>query len=272
LEREEYQRPRPHPARTKSERAIDSHDPLRRERYRGWSLVVGAGSVRDTGEVYTCIDESSVAEVPDWLIDWLLADSRKYRSGRDKELAEKNQKKVVALRLKAEVRSNLRRQGRPDGFDIAEEDIYDFLRWRAWSYSRLGETGDELAQSLRYQAIRFCEGGEAFANSESGQRTIRKIASEERKVGNATWFYRQSAAKVDIHHLTPPSPSKVAVIKEIMSDFPTPISKADALERIRTGLDKEGYPFDDRLDKDKLLNARRALGFEVKDGYWKRLE
>src|ERR1019366_3238261 len=76
----------------------------------GGSLVGGAGSVRDNGEVYKCIDDSPVAEVPDWLIDWLLADLRKYRSGRDKELAEKNQKKVVALRLKAEVRSNLRRQ------------------------------------------------------------------------------------------------------------------------------------------------------------------
>jgi hypothetical protein len=78
--------------------------------------------------------------------------------------------------------------------------------------------------------------------------------------------------KVDIHHMTPPRTPKIAVIKEIMSGLPTPISKADALERIRIGLEKEGYPFDDRQDKDKLLNARRALGFEVKDGYWKRLE
>ena len=238
----------------------------------GGSLVVGAGSVRDNGEVYACIDESPVVNVPEWLVEWLLADFQKYRVGRDMELKEKHEAKVVALRMSEAERRKLRQQNLPDGFDIAGEDIYDFLRWRASSYSGLGETGDELAQSLTYQAIRFCEGGEAFANSESGQRTISKIASEERKVGNATWFYRRAAAKVDIHHMTPPSPSKVAVIKEIMSDFPTPISKADALERIRIGLEKEGYPFDERTDKDKLLNARKALGFEVKDGYWRRLE
>jgi hypothetical protein len=42
----------------------------------GGSLVVGAGSVRDNGEVYTCIDDAPVAEIPDWLLDWFWPISR----------------------------------------------------------------------------------------------------------------------------------------------------------------------------------------------------
>ncbi len=240
----------------------------------GGSLVVAAGSVRDNGEVYTCIDDSPVAEVPDWLIDWLLADFEKYRVGRDRELAQKNHDKTVAIRMSAAKRRELRQQSLPDGFDIAEEDIYDFLRWRASSYSGLGETGDQLAQSLTHQVTRFCEGGEAFANSETGQRVIHKIAKEERKVGDATWFYRQRAAKVDIHHIPAPTPTKIGVIKEIMAGFPNRISSESALELIEAGLDKEGFPFDRRKDKDKLSGARKTFGFEVEeDGlYWNRVE
>jgi hypothetical protein len=239
----------------------------------GGSLVVGAGSVRDNGEVYTSIDDSPVVSIPEWLVDWLLADFQKYRIGRDKELKEKQEAKVIALRMSEAERRKLRQQNLPDGFDISEEDIYDFLRWRASSYSGLGETGDQLAQSLTYQVARFCEGGEAFAKSEAGQRVIQKIATERRVVGNATWFYRQSAAKVgDIHHIPSPPPTKIAVIKEIVSKFPNIIPTASALELIEAGLEKEGFPFDRRRDKDKLSGARKALGFTVEDDglHWKR--
>ncbi|HTT24500.1 MAG TPA: bifunctional DNA primase/polymerase [Candidatus Sulfotelmatobacter sp.] len=238
----------------------------------GGSLVVGAGSVRDNGEVYACIDDSPVVPIPEWLVDWLLADFQKYRVGRDKELAEKHEAKVIALRMSEAGRRELRQQNLPDGFDIAEEDIYDFLRWRASSYSGLGETGEKLAQSLTYQVTRFCAGGKAFAESEAGLRVIQKIANEERNVGNATWFYRQRAVKVgDIHHIPSPPPTKISVIREVMAGFPGRISAASALELIEAGLEKEGFPFDRRRDKDKLSGARKALGFTVEhDGLWKR--
>lgn len=236
----------------------------------GGSLVVGAGSVRDNGEAYTCIDDSPVAEIPNWLLDWLLADFKRYRLGWEKELRGKHEAKAIALRMSEAERRKLRQQNLPDGFDIAEEDIYDFLRWRASSYSGLGEAGEELAQSLTYQVMRFCAGGEAFAKSEKGQRLIQKIANEERKVGNATWFYRQRGAKADIHHIPVPPPTKIGVIKEIMRRFPNRISSETALELVETGLEKEGFPFDQRKDKDKLLGARKAVGFEVDGPYWNR--
>jgi hypothetical protein len=175
--------------------------------------------------------------------------------------------------MSAAERHKLRQRNLPDGFDIAEEDIYDFLRWRASSYSGLGETGEQLAKSLAYQVVRFCQGGEVFAQSDRGQRLIEKIASEERKVGNASWFYRQGAAKVtDIHHIPSPVPTKIVIIKEIVAKFPDHIPVASAFELIEAGLEKEGFPFDRRRDKDKLLSARKAFGFEIEKGglYWKR--
>lgn len=236
----------------------------------GGSLVVGAGSVRDNGEVYTCIDDSTAAEIPDWLVEWLLADFKRYRLAWEKELREKHEAKAIALRISEAERRKLRQQNLPDGFDIAEEDIYDFLRWRASHYSGLGETGEKLAQSLTYQVAQFCAGGEALANSERGQQLIQKIASEERTVGNATWFYQKRAAKVDIHHIPASRPTKIGVIKEIVAKLPNRIPSESALELIKTGLEKEGFPFDQRKDKDKLSGARKAVGFEVDGPYWNK--
>ena len=46
----------------------------------GGGLVVAAGSLRKDGEVYTVVDNAPVAEFPNWLVDWLVADIAKYRS------------------------------------------------------------------------------------------------------------------------------------------------------------------------------------------------
>jgi hypothetical protein len=188
-------------------------------------------------------------------------------------LQQKREAKAVALKMSEAERSKLRQKNLPDGFDIAEEDIYDFLRWRASSYSGLGESGDKLAQSLAYQVTRFCAGGENFAKSEAGQRVIKKIANEERNVGNATWFYRQGATKVsDIRRIPAPPPTKIGVIKTIVAGLPNRVSSESALELIEAGLEKEGFLFDRRKDKDKLLVARKAFGFEVDGPYWNRIK
>jgi hypothetical protein len=57
-----------------------------------------------------------------------------------------------------------------------------------------------------------------------------------------------------------------------MADFPKRISAESALELIEAGLEKEGFPLDRRKDKDKLLGARKELGFEVDGPYWNRAE
>jgi hypothetical protein len=235
----------------------------------GGSLVVGAGSVRDNGEIYKCIDDSPVVPIPHWLVDWLVADFNKYRVAKDEEQKQTLKMKCAAAAIPDEHREEFRKQGNPDGFDIHEEDIYDFLRWRAFSYAALGETEDTIAERLTYQVIRFCEGGAAFAKSDHGQELIRKIAGEKRRIGNATWFYKRRKKKIDIHCLTATA-YKTTAIKEIIQGLPDRISKNDALERIRVGLDRNGFSFDPRRDKNKLMEARKAVGFRVDGLWWKR--
>lgn len=114
----------------------------------GGSLVVGAGSVRDTGEVYRCIDDSPVSPFPDWLVDWLIADSKKYRLAKDEERRNKMTLKRKAGTMPGEHRAVLRMHNQPDGFDICAEDAYDFLRSRAASLAGLGVVDETLCQEF----------------------------------------------------------------------------------------------------------------------------
>lgn len=57
-----------------------------------------------------------------------------------------------------------------------------------------------------------------------------------------------------------------------MAGLPNRIPSESALDLIETALDQEGFPFDRRKDKDKLLGARKELGFEVDGLYWNRPE
>jgi hypothetical protein len=240
----------------------------------GGSLVVAAGSVRDDGkETYACVDDSSVAPIPDWLVDWIVADFRRYRILKDRENEQKFKAKAETLRLGNVERRKLRKQNAADGFDIAEEDTYDFLRWRASTFSGLGITGNVLCQNLVYQARCFCENGAAWAESERGQATIDKIAREKRHVGDATFFYKLSDESRDGLRLTKAEEvSKRSVIREALAEFPDFIPAGEAIERIRRALELDGFDFDPRRDKNALQEIREEFGFSVRGhGHWERL-
>lgn len=237
----------------------------------GGSLVVAAGSVREDGEVYKCIDDSPVAEIPSWLVDWLVADIEKYRAAKAKEYASKLKQKEVAARLTEIERRELRLQNLPDGYDIAEEDTYDFLRWRASTFSGLGVTGEALVQVLTQQAIKFCQGGEALVQSEKGQRVIQKIGSEERHIGNAVWFYRKSPrSKKSTNLVLRRRLGKREIIRTVVSQFPDKLSKEEAIRQINEALQKQGFTLDKIKDRNALSQARSVNGFEVDGHHWKR--
>lgn len=216
----------------------------------GGSQVVAAGSVRDSGEVYTCVDDAPVAPIPDWLVDWVIADHKKYRVLKNKEKADKYRAKVATLRRVEH------------DFDIYEDDIYDFLRWRANSFAGLGLAGKALLIALTYEARRFCENGLTWSKSERGRATIEKIAREKRNVGDATWFYATSQDTIDGLQMTE-SPNKAEEIRDIVARFPDRILDDDALTQIREGLLINGFVLDRRADKDALYKARKAAGFTV---------
>jgi hypothetical protein len=88
----------------------------------GGSLVVGAGSVKQTGEVYTCVDDGPVPEIPNWLVDWLVKDIDKYWDAVDAEKAAKLAlKEAEQEKYTPSQRAAMRRKNLPEGFDITSK-------------------------------------------------------------------------------------------------------------------------------------------------------
>jgi hypothetical protein len=225
----------------------------------GISFVVAAGSLRESGERYTCIDDSEVAEIPNWLVDWFVDDIRKYHTAKAREKKEKLTERTAQERtLKA----------------IAQEDIYDYLRWRAHSLVGLGLVGEGLEHALTHIAKTDCDQGETFVASEHGKESIHKIAFSNWEPGIATWFYQTGELKSEVlegHVMIYKATTKQEVLEGIIKTFPDTISTAEVYERLTKGLDEEDFSFDRHKDRSMLWHARKATGFEL-DGhiYWVR--
>ncbi len=232
----------------------------------GGSFVVAAGSMREPDalgrvEIYTCIDNGPVVPIPDWLVDWFVKDIQKYNAAKAKEKAEKLTERLAKQRtLKA----------------IAEEDVYDFLRWRAHDLVGLGLVGAGLENALTCLARADCDGGETFVSSEQGKEMIHKIAFSNWSPGVATWFYRTGELKSEViggHIMLYRELSKQEATERIITTFPDKLSAAEAFEKIAEGLSKDDYPYDRQADKSMVCRARKEAGFAVEGRlYWVRTE
>jgi len=233
-------------------------------------LVVAAGSVRESGEAYTCIDDSPVAEIPNWLVDWLCADVTEYLKAKDEENARKFADRTAGLRLKAEEQEKVRANGNADGFDIFEEDTYDFLRSRAGSLVKLGlDNAELLTANLTYQARKFCQNAEVFIAS----GTIQKIAAEAIgwPPGNATWFYEKrftSKPRLKSRLVIPgPRRSKREVIHGVIQTFGNQITQKEAIQRVKQALRDAGLEYK-QTDRRTICEARAQAGFKVTGSFW----
>lgn len=225
----------------------------------GGSFVVAAGSVRESGEVYTCIDDGPVVPIPDWLVDWFIQDIRKYHDAKATEKAEKLKERIA--------------QGRTLNV-IAEEDVYDYLRWRAHHLVGLGLIGEGLENALTHLAKTDCDKGETFVASEHGKELIHKIAFSNWEPGVATWFYQTGELKSEVlegHIMIHKTANKHEVMERVIKSFPDKISTAEVYERLAKGMEDEDLSFDRHKDRTMMWHARKAAGFEL-DGhvYWVR--
>ena len=231
------------------------------------SFVVAAGSLRESGERYTCIDDSTEVEIPNWLVDWFVKDIQKYRDEKFQE------KKTKHARNGHQGYKNSRK----NQCDICEEDVYDFIRWRAGQLTVLGFAGDGLEQALHYSVKTSCEKGDIFTSSEHGKELIHEIveAAEEWETGTASPFYLTSettSRTLEGHIMIHRTPAKQDVIEEIIKLFPDKISATEAIEKIEEGLFKDGYTFDRHAERSTVYRARKTMGFTVEGhSYWVRV-
>jgi hypothetical protein len=158
----------------------------------GGALVVGAGSVKQTGEVYTSVDDGPVPEIPKWLVDWLVKDIEKYWDAVDAEKAEKLARKEAEQKNHTpEERAAMRKQSLPEGFDIYLEDRYAYLCWRVFQLSGMGLRQKSLEVALTELAENDIAGGKEYVQTDKGKSLIHKLAlNPSLEPGNGSWFYR----------------------------------------------------------------------------------
>ena len=158
----------------------------------GGSLVVGAGSVKENREVYTCVDDSPVPEIPNWLVDWLVKDIDKYWDAVDAEKAAKLAlKEAEQKKYTPDERVQMRRKNLPEGFDIYFEDRYAYLCWRAFKLSSMGLRAKALEVALTDLLQNDVVAGKEYVQTDKGRSMVHKLANNPSlKPGNGSWFYK----------------------------------------------------------------------------------
>ena len=227
-------------------------------------FVVGAGGLHDNGEQYRAMNDKSVVDLPDWLLDWLVADILKYRAAvaEAKRVALAHVKKVLALSPRK--RAAFQRQNNPDGFIISKENTYGFLRAKT---QFLGTKGGVpvgiIRQYLLDAAERLCHDGKAFVESEAGKKAIDHIIKYVKVDDTENWMDRE----YEEHFIEPtfhgfvgmvPEGSRINVLTQIGQDFPEVISSEDMYKAFRLNPKKAA-------DRQLVWRAMTKLGYKPND-------
>jgi hypothetical protein len=250
----------------------------------GGSLVVGAGSVKQNGEVYTCVD-GPVPEIPKWLVDWLVRDIDKYWDAVDAEKAAKLAlKEAEQKKYTPDERAAMRRKNLPEGFDICFDDRYAYLCWRAFKLSSVGLRAKALEVALTDLLENDVVGGKEYAQTDKGRSMVHKLANNPSlKQGNGSWFYKTKEKRPKrTPTVSTLSDRRPIVIKrkpqtcieamvKIFEGFPDRLAATDAYDRIETGLAGR-FPFDRKAKRDQVYvsRARRRAGFGLEGRMWVR--
>jgi hypothetical protein len=239
----------------------------------GSSYIVGAGSVSKSGETYTIFDNSAVAPIPDWLVDWLVDDIAKYRRDWKGMNARKEKEKLAAAKMSAEQRADRRAQGHADGFEINREDLHDFVLSLLKKFSAMGLSGDVLEHVLTAEIRQRVQGGEEYVASQRGMDSIRRrVASEPvRDIGASFYEKRKNKPFDDSGLIMTKELTKRDILQSIIGSFPDRLSGFEAESQIDAALRGVGMKFDKRKDRDNLSVVRRRLGFSVVGSDWIRL-
>jgi hypothetical protein len=253
----------------------------------GGSLVVGAGSVKQNGEVYTCVDDGPVPEIPKWLVDWLVNDIEKYWDAVDTEKAEKLARKEAEQKKHTpEERAAMRKQSLPEGFDIYLEDRYAYLCWRAFQLSSMGLRRKSLEVALTELAENDIAGGKEYIQTDKGKSMIRKLAlNPSLEPGNGSWFYRTKEKRPKrtaptVSTLSDRRPivikakphTRVETMVKIIEGFPNRLTSTDAYNRIDAEL-ADRFPFERKSKQDQVYvnRARKKAGFRLEGRMWVRI-
>jgi hypothetical protein len=239
-------------------------------------FVVAAGCVRKDCERYTILQDAPVVPIPDWLVDWLACDQKRYLS----ECAKERRKQAESVtRIPDNARNARQAVGDPSAFPIREVDIHDFMLWRAGTFACLGIERRTIERLLIEQVTRFCAGGESYAKNHGD--TIRNVAFGKRlhpERADVSWFYRIGERKKAGLRLAVPSIStKKGLLIAAMRRMPDRIPADEGYDRLQKALAGTEFTLDPGKGSQKILSeVRRASGFTTtrtsKGWVWVRSE
>jgi hypothetical protein len=231
--------------------------------------VVSEGCVRpDTGEIRTG-NGLPIADCPDWLVDWLVTDSKRLR----------NEKFAEERRRRAEVREILTQVAAEDaterrrltGYDKhGREDRYRYLVSKARTLSNAGMAKDRLPSELRCQYV--ADYGEARDDDPNGwplaelKVKIQSIVDNpDLKRGNPPPIRHRTVKGLVVEA---PRESEWERRVKVARDFQETMTSTEIYNRL--GLDS-GKPG----DKKVASRVMRAAGFLAKRGrrwsVWERV-
>jgi hypothetical protein len=238
----------------------------------GGSLVVAAGSVRDTGEVYTAVDPTApVSNIPDWLVDWICDDYRVYREAVRLERDKKSKSKA---RLLAKGKAN-RIADCDDETWIYEEDIVSFIWSRSGSLASLGIPSQEIETALKTLVTLYCARGNEFV--ERNAQLFHEIAfNDDLKIIPPTdWYSRlgfERSEEDDDDHISIPDWSPAQERKrdreerltKMVNSFPkVGMSPIDVHNRFEDALAEMGIEFHRERSRarERVSKTMRACGW-----------
>jgi hypothetical protein len=233
----------------------------------GGGYVVAAGSVRENGEVYTYEHDGPIAEIPDWLVNWIREDVHKYRSqaARLREAEKKKHREAIEA------------SGR--GLPLPEytKDEINIALWnRAISYAPLGTRRETIERALREQVEDFMKDGKRLA-AEWKDR-IHDIAFDPNlRIGALRKeFLGKPKRPTSIKPKpVPDEPGQIVVVPTVyrykvmateIAGFPASLPASEVYDRLGKALKKVGLTLDPNTPADRMA-VHRAM---QKAGYGSR--
>jgi hypothetical protein len=243
-------------------------------------FVVAAGSIRKPdakcpeGDAYTCVNDSDIVPIPDWLVTWLVSTREAIEQAEHE--AQERRDQVNANRT-TEERKRLQEAGDESAFNLPYESIFGFLTSRAHTFAGCGIEPELREQCLLEQVRRECAGGVQYAIKHADR--IHKIAYDPSLVLGTSKAFRKMKKKKKTWSVKPtgglviaaPTPIRQSVIVDTMNGFPTKIGKAEGWKRLIEACKRAGFTLkNDDAGCKAVQKARVTAGFKVNGIWWKR--
>jgi hypothetical protein len=222
--------------------------------------VVAEGCVRpDTGEVRTG-NGLPIADCPDWLVDWLIRDSKRLRN---EKAAEACRRRTVAREILEEVAADDAAERRSlTGYDKhGRADRYRYLVSKARTLSNAGVTKDRLLSELLSQYV--ADYGDIRDDDPNGwplaelKEKIKSIVDNpDLKRGNPPPI-RPRMSKGLVVKRAPESVWERRV--KVAGDFPEMVTSREVYEQLGLDCQKPG-------EKKVVSRVMRAAGFAARRG------